>query len=87
MTLLPLAYAAIAAYFILIPSASYISKSGVDRLAYELTQFIPLIVIVLLTIVFYIWGQREKPEREQDAAGPIPQHVAVSGESEQQAEM
>jgi hypothetical protein len=39
VTLLPFAYAAIASYFILIPSSSYVSKSGVDRLTYELTQF------------------------------------------------
>ncbi len=64
VTLLPFAYAAIASYFILIPSASYVSNSGVDRTTYELTQFIPLIVIILLTVVFYIWGQMEK--RNQD---------------------
>src|SRR5581483_11355843 len=64
VTLLPFAYAAIAGYYILIPTDSYVSKSGVDRPTYELTQFIPLAVIVLLTIVFYIWGQNEK--RNQD---------------------
>ncbi len=64
VTLLPFAYAAIASYFILIPNASYVSKSGVDRPTHELTQFAPLAVIVLLTIVFYVWGQREK--RNQD---------------------
>jgi hypothetical protein len=64
VTLLPFAYAAIASYFILIPSSSYVSKSGVDRLTYELTQFIPLAFIVLLTIVFSIWGQREKRNRD-----------------------
>jgi hypothetical protein len=36
----------------------------VNRLTYELTQFIPLAIIILLTVVFYIWGQREK--RNQD---------------------
>ena len=59
VTLLPLAYAAIASYFILIP----ISPS-VDRLTYELTQFIPLGIIVLLTIVFYIWGQSESRNKD-----------------------
>jgi hypothetical protein len=57
-------YAAIAGYFILIPSASYVSKSSVDRTTYELTQFIPLAVIVLLTVVFYIWGQIEKDNQD-----------------------
>ncbi|HZR40931.1 MAG TPA: APC family permease [Ktedonobacteraceae bacterium] len=64
VTLLPFIYAAIAGYYILIPADSYISKSGVNRPTYELTQFIPLAVIILLTIVFYIWGQNEK--RNQD---------------------
>jgi amino acid transporter len=64
VTLLPFSYAAIASYFILIPTDSYVSKNGVDRMTFELTQFLPLAVIVLLTIVFYIWGQREK--RNQD---------------------
>jgi amino acid transporter len=64
VTLLPFTYAAIASYFILIPPDSYVSKSGVNRLTYELTQFIPLAVIVLLTILFYVWGQHEK--RNQD---------------------
>ena len=64
VTLLPFAYTAIASYFILIPTASYVSKSGVDRPTYELAQFIPLAIIVLLTIVFYVWGQNEK--RNQD---------------------
>ncbi|MDQ6662379.1 MAG: APC family permease [Chloroflexota bacterium] len=64
VTLLPFAYAAIASYFILIPTDSYVSKNGVDRLTYELTQFIPLAAIVLLTIVFYVWGQREKHNRD-----------------------
>src|SRR6266567_2637304 len=64
VTLLPFTYAAIASYFILIPTDSYVSKNGVDRMTFELTQILPLVAIILLTIVFYIWGQREK--RNQD---------------------
>jgi amino acid transporter len=64
VTLLPFAYAAIAAYFILIPTASYVKNSGVSRMTYELTQWIPLAVIVALTITFYVWGQREKRNRD-----------------------
>jgi len=63
VTLLPFAYTAIASYFILIPTASYVSSVKVDRQTYE-PQFIPLAIIVLLTIVFYVWGQNEK--RNQD---------------------
>ena len=68
VTLLPFAYAATASYFILIPTNSYVSKSGLDRPTFELTQFIPLVVIVLLTIVFYIWGQNEKRNQDVIAA-------------------
>src|SRR5947209_12064482 len=52
VTVLPFAYAAFTVFFILVPATT----SSVDRLTYELTQFIPLVIIVLLTIVFYIWG-------------------------------
>jgi glutamate:GABA antiporter len=60
VTALAFAYALIAVIFILVPS----STGSVDRLTYELTQFIPLALIVLLTIVFYIWGHNDK--RNQD---------------------
>lgn len=65
VTLLPLAYAAIASYFILVPTdATVASTPGITRTTYELTQFIPLILIFLVATIFYIWGQREK--RNQD---------------------
>ncbi len=62
--LLPLAYAALASFFILWPRDASVASNGVTRLTYELTQFIPLAIIVLLTTVFYIWGHAEK--RNQD---------------------
>lgn len=46
-------------------------------MTYELTQWIPLIVIVGLTVFFYIWGQREKRNRDVLAE----QTVAVNDES------
>ena len=64
VTVLPLAYALIASYFILIPTDSSVSSYGVSRLTYELTQFLPLAFIVLLTAVFFIWGQSEKRNRD-----------------------
>jgi glutamate:GABA antiporter len=64
VTILPLAYALIASYFILIPTDSSVSSYGVSRLTYELTQFLPLAFIVLLTAVFFIWGQSEKRNRD-----------------------
>ena len=35
-----------------------------DRLTFELTHFVPLACIVVLTLVLYIWGQREKQNRD-----------------------
>lgn len=63
-TLLPLAYAVIASYFILIPTDQTITNNSVSRLTYELTQFIPLLAIGLLTVVFYIWGQMETRNKD-----------------------
>ena len=60
VTVLPFAYAAFTVFFILVPATT----TSVDRLTYELTQFIPLVIIVLLTIVFYIMGHNDK--RNQD---------------------
>jgi glutamate:GABA antiporter len=60
VTLLPFGYAFITVFFILIPS----STGSVDRLTYELTQFIPLVLILLLTIVFYIMGHRDKSNQD-----------------------
>lgn len=64
VTLFPLAYAAVAGYFILIPTDATVAGYSLTRVTYELTQFIPLLVILLLTTVFYIWGHAEK--RNQD---------------------
>lgn len=64
VTLLPLAYAAIASYFILIPTDDGVSSAGVSRLTYELTQFIPLAIIFLLCVVFYVWGHAEARNRD-----------------------
>jgi amino acid transporter len=61
VTILPFAYAAIASYFILIPTDSTVSGyPGITRLTYELSQFIPLLLIIILTTVFYVWGHMEK---------------------------
>jgi amino acid transporter len=59
VTALAFLYALIAVVFILVPSST-----SVNRLTYELTQFIPLVLIVLLTFVFYILGHSDK--RNQD---------------------
>jgi amino acid transporter len=64
VTALAFLYALIAVVFILVPSGATIASSGVSRLTYELTQFIPLVLIILLTIGFYILGHNDK--RNQD---------------------
>ena len=71
VTLLPFAYALVAVVFILWPIKL---PTGIDRLTYELTQFVPLIIIVLLTIVFYILGHNDT--RNQDVVVEL-----VTGES------
>jgi hypothetical protein len=64
VTILPLAYAAIASYFILIPGDSTVARNGVSRLTCELAQFIPLIIIVARTVIFYLWGHAEKKNED-----------------------
>ncbi|HEY5005756.1 MAG TPA: APC family permease [Ktedonobacteraceae bacterium] len=61
VTLLPFTYALVAVIFILVPSTL---PGSVTRLTYELTQFIPLVFIVLLTIVFYIIGHNERSNQD-----------------------
>ncbi len=41
-----------------------ISSSGVSRFTYEVAQFAALGIIVLLTVVFYIWGHLEKRNKD-----------------------
>jgi amino acid transporter len=64
VTLLPMAYVGIACYFLLIPSDVYLKSNHLDRLTFELTHFVPLACIVLLTIVLYVWGQQERQNRD-----------------------
>jgi amino acid transporter len=64
---LAFAYALFAVIGILVPITL---PSSVGRLTYELTQFIPLILIILLTIVFYVLGHADK--RNQDVVVSLP---------------
>ncbi len=64
VTLFPVAYVGSACYFLLVPGDEYLKINHLDRLTFELTHFIPLACIALLTIVLYIWGQREKQNRD-----------------------
>ena len=64
VTLLPMLYVGIACYFLLIPSDVYLQNNHLDRLIFELTHFVPLACILALTITLYIWGQRERRNRD-----------------------
>jgi amino acid transporter len=64
VTLLPVAYVGISCYFLLIPSDVYLQNNHLDRLTFELTHFVPLACIVALTIVLYVWGHRERQNRD-----------------------
>jgi len=64
VTILPIAYAGIACYFLLIPSDVYLKNNHLDRLTFELTHFVPLACIIVLTIVLYVWGQKERQNRD-----------------------
>ncbi len=64
VTLLPMAYAGIACFFLLIPSEVYLEINHLDRLTFELTQFVPLACIALCTIVLYVWGHRERQNQD-----------------------
>jgi amino acid transporter len=82
VTVLPLLYAAVASYFILIPTDSTVSGyTGITRLTYELTQFIPLLIIVLLTTVFYIWGHSEKRNSDVVVDLQMEDLVTAGGEA------
>jgi amino acid transporter len=62
VTLFPFLYAALSSFFILFPFD--VSSSGVSRFTYEATEFVALGVIVLVTVVFYLWGHLEKRNKD-----------------------
>ena len=64
VTLIPFAYAAVASTFLLWPTDTAIANSGFSRTTYELANFIALAIIVVLTAVFYVWGQMESRNRD-----------------------
>jgi glutamate:GABA antiporter len=78
VTVLPFLYAALSSYFILIPIDSTVSNSGVSRLTYELTVFIPLAIIVLLSTGLYIWGHAQKHNQDIVIDLPFQQEGTVA---------
>ena len=75
VTFLPMAYVGIACYFLLIPSDVYLTNNRLDRLTFELTHFVPLAFIVLLTIALYVWGQRQR--QNQDVLVDLDGNVVI----------
>ena len=84
VTLFPFAFAAVASYFILIPST--ISVAGINKTTYIVTQLVALGIIFVLALIFYVWGHLEK--RNQDVVvelnletmAEVPDVGAVGGE-------
>jgi amino acid transporter len=65
VVILPLIYAALGSWFIVVPTDDTVSGyTGITRLTYELTQIVPLLLIILITVVFYIWGHAEKHNKD-----------------------
>jgi hypothetical protein len=64
VTLLPVLYVGIACFYLLIPSDIYLQNNNLDRPTFELTHFVPLACIVLLTLVLYVCGQPERQNRD-----------------------
>jgi amino acid transporter len=81
VTVFPFLYVVSACVFILVPFD--ISSSGVSRLTYEVTQFAALGIIILLTVVFYIWGHLEK--RNKDVV--IELHFTEEGTGETELDL
>ena len=59
VTILSIAYVAVAGFFTLIPTNDTVSSSHLSRFTYELTQFLPIILVLLVAGLFYVLGQRE----------------------------
>lgn len=60
VTLLPMTYAGVACFFLLIPGDAYLKINHLNRLTFELTQFAPLVGIALFTIALFLLGQRDR---------------------------
>jgi amino acid transporter len=65
VTILSMFFTIIVSYFLLFPTSDVIQSAGVSRLTYEATQLITLGVIILLAVVFYLWGKRERERDER----------------------
>ncbi|GCE24040.1 hypothetical protein KDK_78400 [Dictyobacter kobayashii] len=82
VSILSMFYTIIVSYFLLFPASDAIKSSGVSRLTYEVTQLVALGSIILLTVLFYLWGRRERRqdmanEEEATTRQPLQQEANV----------
>ncbi|HEX4205775.1 MAG TPA: hypothetical protein VHZ51_16570, partial [Ktedonobacteraceae bacterium] len=64
--ILSMFFTILVSYFLLFPASSVIQSAGVSRLTYETTQFVTLGIIILLTVIFYLWGRRERQQEMKE---------------------
>lgn len=66
VTILSMFFTILVSYFLLFPASSVIQSAGVSRLTYETTQLVTLGIIILLTVIFYLWGRRERQQEMKE---------------------
>ncbi|GER90408.1 putative amino acid permease [Dictyobacter vulcani] len=85
VSILAMFYTIIVSYFLLFPTDDAIKSAGVSRLTYESTQLIALGAIILLTIIFYLWGRAERRQQETFAFTPEKQALETPASPEENA--
>ena len=85
VSILAMFYTIIVSYFLLFPTDDAIKGAGVSRLTYESTQLIALGAIILLTIIFYLWGRAERRQQETFAFTPEKQALETPASPEENA--
>jgi amino acid transporter len=60
VTLLALASVLLTAYFTLVPTDETVSGYQISRLTYELTQLLPIAIVLVVAVIFYLWGRIEQ---------------------------
>lgn len=80
VSILPIVYVLMATVFVLYPPDAIVALSGVSRLTYELTQLVPLAIIIVLTVVFYVWGQLETRNTDVVVEVPLAETEMAAGD-------
>ncbi|WP_069804167.1 APC family permease [Thermogemmatispora onikobensis] len=69
VTLLALASVLVTAYFTLVPTDETVSGYQISRVTYELTQLLPIAIVLVVAVLFYLWGRFEQ---QHLSAGQVP---------------